>query len=305
MKPTVLTKALRLTTLFCVWGASACHGGTESGKLLKIFTQNENGATHFFVQNLQLATVTATFEMRLENMKASANFPFTTVLPGNQTSEVFALTPIKQSAACDYSYVRSCLIGSADAVHDDSYIYSLPYASGASFRVSQGYHGAFSHQGPDEYAIDWQMPVGTAVHAARDGLVVESEDASNQGGPSRKYEKYANRILIQHPDGTIGIYGHLKMGGNKVKVGDQVKAGDLIGLSGNTGFTYGPHLHFAVFKTKDGFSRQSLPVRFRSVEDGVLTLVSGRWYKAAPVEPAPVAMRHDFRRADTHLTASN
>ena len=111
---------------------------------------------------------------------------------------------------------------------------------------------------------------------------------------NRKFQKCANFILIQHSDGTIGIYGHLKKGGNKVKVGDRVKAGDLIGLSGNTGFTNGPHLHFSVFKSKDGRERLSLPVKFQSTEHGAISLVSGESYTAGPVEgqqvkpPAPL-----------------
>jgi murein DD-endopeptidase MepM/ murein hydrolase activator NlpD len=126
------------------------------------------------------------------------------------------------------------------------------------------------------------------VHAAREGVVVQSKDDMNEGGPERKFEKCANCVLVQHPDGTIGIYGHLMQGGNKVKVGDHVKAGDLVALSGNTGFSNGPHLHFSVFKAKDGKERLSLPVKFRSANSGVLTLETGHQYTATPVELLPV-----------------
>jgi murein DD-endopeptidase MepM/ murein hydrolase activator NlpD len=290
-KPIIASRSIFLAVLLCGFGVNTSRGGTDSGKMVKVFTRDEGGVIHFYVQNLELATVTATFEVRLQNMKGTTHFPCTTVLPGNQTAEVFALAPIKPDVHCDYSYIRSSLIGSADAVHDDSYVYLLPYAPGASFHVSQGYHGAFSHTGPDEYAIDWQMPVGTPIHAAREGLVVESKDDMDQGGPSLKYEKSANCILIQHPDGTIGIYGHLKKDGNKVKVGDRVQAGDFIGLSGNTGYTCGPHLHFAVFKAKNGRERMSLPVKFHSADAAAITLVSGQWYQAALLAPSPIATR--------------
>jgi Peptidase family M23 len=72
----------------------------------------------------------------------------------------------------------------------------------------------------------------------------------------------------------------LKKGGNVVKVGDKVNTGDLIGHSGNTGFTSGPHLHFSVFKTKSGRERLSLPVKFKTADESGLTLVGGRTYKA-------------------------
>ncbi len=220
----------------------------------------------------------------LLNLKCSTNFPYTTTLTGNQTVEAFTLAPIEAGEPWNYSYAHSSVIGSAAAVPDAGCVYLLPYAPGSSFCVSQGYHGAFSHRGPDEYAIDWQMPVGTPIHAAREGLVVESKDDMDQGGPSLKYEKSANCILIQHSDGTIGIYGHLKQGGNQVKVGDRVKAGDLIALSGNTGFSNGPHLHFSVFMAKNGKERLSLPVKFRGADSRALTLENGRRYTAAPIE---------------------
>jgi murein DD-endopeptidase MepM/ murein hydrolase activator NlpD len=246
------------------------------------------GITHFYVRNLVAAEVTTTFDLRLLNMKGSTNFPYTTTVAGNQTVETFTLAPIEKDSPWDYSYINSSIIGSISAEHDDACVYLLPYTPGRSFRVSQGYHGTFSHTGPDEYAIDWKMPVGTPVHAARDGLVVKSKDDEDKGGSDRKFEKSANCILIQHSDGTIGIYAHLMKGGNKVKVGDRVKAGDLIGLSGNTGFTNGPHLHFSVFKSKDGRERLSLPVKFQSTDHGAITLVSGKSYTAVAAEGQPV-----------------
>ena len=91
----------------------------------------------------------------------------------------------------------------------------------------------------------------------------------------------ANSILVQHADGTIGVYLHLQKGGNKVKVGDRVKAGEPIGLSGNTGFSSGPHLHFAVFTLKNGAERMTIPVKFRTAESEAVIPVSGHAYMAA------------------------
>ncbi len=252
--------------------------------MLKVTTHNEGGTLHFYVQNLEAAEVTATFDVQMTNLKGSTNFPYTTTFPGNQTVEAFTLAPISSEAPWNYSFTDAFTIGSLSAIHDDAQVYSLPYAPGTAFRVTQGYHGSFSHSGPDEYAIDWKMSVGTPVHAARGGVVVKSKDDSDVGGPDRKYEGCANCILIQHSDGTIGIYAHLKCGGNKVKVGDKVAVGDLIGLSGNTGFTSGPHLHFSVFKTRSGRERLSLPVKFRTVDNVSTTIVSGQSYKAGAIE---------------------
>ena len=65
-------------------------------------------------------------------------------------------------------------------------MYQLPYAPGNRFKVTQGYNGSFSHKGSNQYAIDWQMPEGTPVYAARGGVVVRTKDDSNTGGGSMK-----------------------------------------------------------------------------------------------------------------------
>ncbi|HWY76690.1 MAG TPA: M23 family metallopeptidase [Verrucomicrobiae bacterium] len=265
--------------LLCGWAAGIASGA-EPDRLLNLFTREGGGSTHFYAQNLAAGTVTTTFEMKLVNLAATTNFPYTTDLAANQTLEVFTLSPVKKDRVSRYRCMNSATLGSAAAVHDDAHVYDLPYAAGSAFRVSQGYHGAFSHSGPDEYAIDWAMPVGTPVCAAREGVVVKSKDDEDTGGPHRKFQSRANCILIEHSDGTIGIYGHLAKGGNKVKAGDRVKAGDEIGLSGKTGFVEGPHLHFAVFKTRNGSERVSLPVKFRTSDNQALTLASGREYRA-------------------------
>jgi murein DD-endopeptidase MepM/ murein hydrolase activator NlpD len=151
--------------------------------------------------------------------------------------------------------------------------------------VTQGYNGSYSHSGPDQYAIDFKMPPGTPVHAARGGRVVKVKEDSDQGGPSRKFESCANYILIRHDDGTLANYAHLQQASSSVKAGDVVEAGDLLALSGNTGFTSGPHLHFSVFKTRaDGRGRQSLPVKFKTLDSARITLKESRSYKPCSIE---------------------
>ena len=292
-----------LLALLCGLGASSGQAGTVGGKMLKITTKDVGGSTHFYVQNMEAADVTATLSLQMTNLSCSTNFPFTATFPGSQTVEAFTLSPVEAGIPWSFNYANSFTIGNNMAVHDDTYIYSLPYMAGQSFRVTQGYHGKYSHMGPDDYATDWKMPVGTPVHAARGGVVVKSKDDSDQGGPDRKFENCANCVLIQHVDGTIGIYAHLMKDGSRVRVGDNVKPGDLIALSGNTGFTSGPHLHFSVFKTKSGTERQSLPVRFKTGNEGVVTLLSGQNYKSAPNEvqeakvQAPLVAKEDKKKS--------
>lgn len=277
-----------MAAAFALFAATAGAEDTADG-VLKVFTQDEAGSRHFYVRNLAVGTVTATFDTKLQNMTASASFPETVTVPGNQTVEVFALTPTSNKLQWHYNYNFACNLGSATAVPDERQVYELPYEPGTAHRVVQGYHGKFSHTGENEYAIDWKMPEGTPVCAARDGLVVKSKDDSTQGGPDHKYDKLANCIFVQHSDGTIGAYLHLQKGGNKVKAGDRVKTGEIIGLSGNTGFSSGPHLHFAVFILKSGAERMTIPVKFRTADSEAVIPVSGHSYMAALKPSSPVA----------------
>ncbi len=156
-----------------------------------------------------------------------------------------------------------------NTVHDDHHLYSLPYASNKSYRVLQGFGSRFSHTGLEEFAVDIDMPIGTPVHAARAGKVVEVEKSHSRGCWEDGCGKYANFIVILHSDGTTGEYYHLRRGGSVVGVGDTVTQGQKIGYSGNTGHTTMPHLHFAVYCAVGWGSTQSIPVRFQS-RDGII-----------------------------------
>jgi len=83
----------------------------------------------------------------------------------------------------------------------------------------------------------------------------------------------------------LGDYAHLQKDGGMVQVGETVAAGDLIGLSGSTGFSSGPHLHFAVLKIAAGSVRQSIPVKFRTANGESTTLVEGQAYRPFVNEP--------------------
>ncbi len=255
----------------------ACQAGE---KLVEITNVKTNGATAFFVRNLQGADVTVTIEAKLKNYTCAHALPRTVTVPANGSIEAFAIAPGKSKGAGSWAYTYHATWGNTSARHDDEHVYLLPYAAGEAYAVSQGFHGSYSHTGGDAYAIDFRMAEGTPVHAARGGVVVGSRDDSAVGGPSKDYEWDANYLMIKHSDGTLGHYVHLQKGGNRVKVGDEVKAGEWIGRSGNTGHTTGPHLHFAVFKAADGKTRETFPVRFNAFGAIAQTLKEGNAYRA-------------------------
>ncbi len=272
-----LTRAI--ACVVTVWALSGSALAGEQ-KLIRISNQKSDGNTEFFVENLQHAEVTVTLELELTNLKASASLPFTKTIPPLAKVQVFSVTPENPKEDSSWSYTYYATWGSLDAQHDDAHIYQLPYAAGVTYPVSQGFHGNYSHTGGDCFSIDFKMPEGSPVHAARDGVVVGTKSDSDLGGSSKKYEWDANYILVKHSDGTLGHYVHLQKDGVKVKVGDQVQAGQFIGLSGNTGHSTGPHLHFAVFRAQTGKSRETIPVKFRTTPLLAEVLSEGRSYKA-------------------------
>lgn len=84
--------------------------------------------------------------------------------------------------------------------------------------------------------VDFAVPVGTPIYAAKDGVVLEAKTGVTWGG------SYGDAVVIDHGDGIRAIYAHLSK--IEVKPKDKVTEGQQIGLSGNSGNSTGPHLHF-------------------------------------------------------------
>ncbi|MBN1909248.1 MAG: peptidoglycan DD-metalloendopeptidase family protein [Pirellulales bacterium] len=156
-------------------------------------------------------------------------------------------------------------------------VYSLPYEPGATFLVGQGYLEFPTHEGI--YAIDWLMPEETPIVAARAGVIVEVVDSFSQSGMTEDMKQKGNFVRIQHDDGSRALYYHLAQNGAKVKVGQRVEEGQRIALSGNTGFSATPHLHFEVDRPENG-KYASVPTLFKSGTDEPFDVVRGGKYTA-------------------------
>ena len=144
---------------------------------------------------------------------------------------------------------------------DSSFVYALPYAVDTKHRLVQGYFSRFTHR--NRAALDFKMKIGTPVYAARGGVVTRVKEDGDKGGLDAAYRQYGNNIIINHNDGTRAGYWHLQHNGIVVNVGDTVQQGQLIGYSGNTGYTAFPHLHFIVWKSEAGNWRQ-IGTRFQT-----------------------------------------
>ncbi len=252
------------------------------------------GNPYVFVQNPLYAPVTFEFDIRGINLSLSREAKFVQVFPARSLSLAFWAKPTQNNAPWAFSYSWHYIMGDINAVPDGS-VYDLPFAPGQSFGINQGYDGAFSHQGKLEYALDFALPEGTPIYAAREGVVVAVESWFHIGKIDPSLQLCANYITILHSDGTFAYYAHLRFGGSLVKVGDSVERGEVIGYSGNTGYTSGPHLHFHVYRaTSPQGSWQTLPTLFKT-SLGLTQLAQGVSYtrpenKFSLEAPRPSAM---------------
>lgn len=224
---------------------------------------DEGNQVRLQARNLKDFPVTYTLRVRTSNYDIDGPATVTRTLAPLQSEDVMQLTQ-EGGGKGQYRLYFEWTVGDKDAEHDDDHVYSLPYAPGRSYRVLQGYGSRFSHTGLEEFAVDFDMPEGTPVHAARGGIVARIEESNTRGCWEDGCGRYANYIVVLHNDGTTGEYYHLKKDGALVEVGDSVAQGQLIGLSGNTGHTTMPHLHFAVYRAAVWGNTQSIPVRFQA-----------------------------------------
>ncbi|MCU0848429.1 MAG: M23 family metallopeptidase [Spirochaetes bacterium] len=213
------------------------------------------------VENM-VTTVTFTVKPRLENLKSPQRFPLTKVVRGPEPVEIAEFTVVDPSKSWNANIYFNWQSGEPCAGKGKEIACRLPFEKGKKFRVGQGFNGKITHFGDTAYAVDFLMPVGTPIHAARDGVVLFTEHRQEEGRFEPSYRNRANYVIILHDDGSVGHYYHLVKDGVRVAVGRRVKAGDLIGLSGNSGYSNVPHLHFEVTRPADGFRKRAIPFVF-------------------------------------------
>ena len=250
----------------------------NSKKTVQIDTQLNGDYIYVVFKNKNLYDVTVSVKSQYENIIEVQDTPKVIVLKANSTRNYTKLKLGRGSRAYSFSY--SWIIGDKDAVHDDSYIYKLPFATGTSHMVSQGYDTIYTHKGRSKFAVDFAMKEGTKIFAARGGTVVKTKSDSNLGGYSKEFAKHGNYVTIVHSDGTFATYYHLKQYGVLVKEGDVVARGYALAYSGNTGYSSGPHLHFSVFSAISASSTHSVAIKFASAAGVVSEPKKGTLYQA-------------------------
>lgn len=199
------------------------------------------------------------------------------VVPARSQLTLFELDKLDVDLPADAGYRHVWLPGDPAAEHKPTEAYRAPFAIAGSYRISQAFPLGITHSTPESYyAVDIMMPIGTDVYAARAGTVFEVASTNFRGGvdPERDLPA-ANMIRILHDDGTYAVYAHLNWNTIRVQPGDQVEKGEYIADSGNTGFTTGPHLHFAIIHNK-GLRLESVPFVFEGQNQSDVTPETGK-----------------------------
>ena len=250
---------------------------THSPEALHVAVERSDSgtATRFTAVNDCLCVVTlrmAITQSDLADVPLGASYP-ATLGPGSR--QVLLEAQHSGAARPELQYVWKAALGSPQAAHNPPRPYRAPFAVGTAFRVSQAYPDRMTHVTPDSvYAVDIAMPDDTAVYAAREGVVINVRHDSFRGGAVAAMADQANLIEILHDDGTIAVYGHLHWDSIRVHIAQHVALGEYIADSGNTGFSSGPHLHFAVWRNA-GEEDVSVPIQFAGPGGTAVNAVTG------------------------------
>ena len=168
------------------------------------------------------------------------------------------------------------LLGDPRSRHIPQCSYRAPFAVASDYPITQAFPLSATHNTADSrYAVDIAMPIGTDIHAARGGIVFEVASTNFRGGVDRERDAAtANIVRILHDDGTHAVYAHPNLNSIRVQAGDEVERGQYIADSGNTGFSSGPHLHFAVLRNA-GMRIESVPIKFEGPNSAEIQPTAG------------------------------
>jgi murein DD-endopeptidase MepM/ murein hydrolase activator NlpD len=191
------------------------------------------------------------------------------------------LVPIVPARETSFDMRLQYIPGRPGVEHRPDQPYRLPFALATGYRVSQAFPSGITHADASSiYAVDFAMPIGTGVYAARGGIVIQIADEYYAAGldPDTDLAR-ANIVRVLHDDGTMSLYAHLNWNSIRVRPGQRVARGEYIADSGNTGFSTGPHLHFVVQRNAGGLI-ESVPVTFAGPGGEPIVLETGDFVTA-------------------------
>ncbi len=255
-----------LAAILWLSGISSSHA---SGNYPFSISAEKSGNSHDLIaRNKGPSPVSLRLSLNtFDNVANETSWPVFQVIRPESEFTVARISAANKDKGHRFKTQAAYRLGNFHAIHDTRALYRLPFDDGRTFVISQAASGPLSTHNTkaEENAVDFTMPENTPILAARAGVVIDTEGRNESGGKDPAFLKQANHVRILHDDETIATYAHLSPNGIKVKVGQKVTAGMLIGLSGSTGYSYGPHLHFAVHELQrqgNEFVSTTVPVRF-------------------------------------------
>ena len=248
---------------------------------IRVFSVRTKNGFDLFLENHAYYDVSVQLHPKtLINMQADKPLPHTQSFSARSRHKFLTFSIIDPSKPSRFSTSYNTLIGRISSRYDKNYIYALPFQRGTRQLLTQGFKGAATHKGKSAYALDFAMPIGTPVHAMRDGIVVATESKHTEHGFSPAFANKSNYVIIQHEDGTMAMYGHLNTNGVKVRLGDRVYKHSHIAYSGKK-YSSGPHLHVHITNNQSFQSGgSSIPFQFKSEEGIVSQPIEKRYYQA-------------------------
>ena len=234
--------------------------------LLKVDFSKIKGGYVVVADNNEPVPVSVEVNLDLKNMRSTKGNNKIFVIPGNASKHEITRLKIIDPTRNSNFHINT-LSGLGDHTqtnYDYEYPYSLPYDTGDTYKVMQGYNGHLSHL--HQHALDFNIPMGGRILSARGGIVVKVEDRNSKSCGQPRCNKFNNYIRVYHDDGTFAEYTHIQRGSAKVRKGDRIKQGQHIASCGNVGWATGAHLHFEVFLLNMN-KKKTVPTKFKISEN--------------------------------------
>jgi murein DD-endopeptidase MepM/ murein hydrolase activator NlpD len=248
---------------------------------VRLFERSVNGGVALLAQSTYFSPVQIGFRLTpIENVATDTPRTGLAVLPPRGETQLVVVRKAVGDVDLRFDTEFQYIPGQPGVEHRPDQPYRLPYALASAVRVTQAFPDVKTHTDrASQHAVDFAMPIGTDLFAARDGVVIEVASDFFESGTNMDVDgPRANVVRVLHDDGTMAVYAHLNWNTIRVVPGQRVRRGEYFADSGNTGFSTGPHLHFVVQRNEGG-ALVAVPVEFAGAT-GPVTLVSGATYTA-------------------------